>query len=180
MTLGATLIISNWDKVGPVVKSVWSELDRVVQIMGGWEGAVTNISTLMAGVFMVNTVGSMKAALTTAQALSGVLGSIASLGTMTVSIGVAIYMFKKLNDIADAVTSKDQTGSFWDSLKQRWSAGGWYNNEQQLNSARSANMQTAKVNVSFDNPPPGMKVTPASTATPWLSYDVGYSRFSKP
>ena len=180
LTLGATLIINNWDEVGPIVKSVWTELDKVVHMMGGWEGAVTNISTLMAGVFMVNTVGSIKAALTSAQALSNVLGSIASLGTMTVTIGVAIYMFKKLNEIADAVTSKDQTGSFWDSFKQRWSAGGWYNNEQQMNNARSANMQTAKVNVSFDNAPPGMKVAPTATATPWLSYDVGYNRYSNP
>lgn len=40
--------------------------------------------------------------------------------------------------------------------------------------------QPAELKVSFEGAPQGMKVTPATTATPWLSYDVGYSRYSRP
>ncbi|MEG1350794.1 MAG: phage tail tape measure protein, partial [Hafnia sp.] len=99
LSLGATLAISYWDEVGPVVKSVWVELDKVAQSMGGWEATITTISTVMAGVFMVKTVGSLTAALGAARSLSVILGRIASLGAMTVTIGIALAMFKQLEDL---------------------------------------------------------------------------------
>lgn len=39
--------------------------------------------------------------------------------------------------------------------------------------------QQGELKVSFEGAPPGMRVaTPPGSATPWLSYDVGYTRFS--
>ncbi|HHI0482519.1 TPA: phage tail tape measure protein, partial [Klebsiella pneumoniae] len=182
LVLGGSLIVSNWDQVGPVVKAVWQDVNDVVEAMGGWKSTIEGVSAVMAGVFTVRTVGTLKTALSTATSLSGVLGQIASLGALTVSIGVAIYIFKKLNDIADAVTEKDGTTSFWQSLRNRWSAGGWYNNQQGGPGYQSAvplsRPQQGELKVTFDNAPPGMRVAPAGNALPWLNYDVGYNRFS--
>lgn len=182
LVLGGSLIVSNWDQVGPVVKAVWQDVNDVVEAMGGWQSTIEGVSAVMAGVFTVRTVGTLKTALTTATSLSGVLAQIASLGALTVSIGVAIYIFKKLNDIADAVTEKDGTTSFWQSLKNRWNAGGWYNNQQGGPGYQSvvplSRPQQGELKVTFDNAPPGMRVAPAGNSLPWLNYDVGYNRFS--
>ncbi|CAB5605524.1 phage tail tape measure protein, TP901 family, core region [Citrobacter youngae] len=202
---GALLIIENWDDVAPVIKSVWQEVDNVAQVMGGWETVLGGIGMYMTGAFAVKTIGSLRTAFALASQLSGVLGKIAMLGATTVQIGVAIYMFEQLKEIADAAKEADHTDSFWDSLKNRWNSGGWYNNKQQremfagqttrenyqpavpllrpgavMDRAQSPQTQRSELNVSFDNAPPGMRVaTPAGSATPWLSYDVGYSRFSR-
>lgn len=182
LVLGGSLIVSNWDQIGPVVKSVWKYVNEVVEAMGGWETVLAAVSTLMVGAFADNTVGTLESALSTASSLSEVLGQIASLGALTVSIGVAIYVFKKLNDIADSVTKKDGTTSFWESLKNRWNAGGWYNNQQEGPGYQSAvplsRPEQGELKVTFDNAPPGMRVAPAGNALPWLNYDVGYNRFS--
>ena len=182
LVLGGSLIVSNWDQIAPVVKSVWKYVNEVVEAMGGWETILAAVSTLMVGAFADNTVGTLESALSTASSLSEVLGQIASLGALTVSIGVAIYVFKKLNDIADSVTKKDGTTSFWESLKNRWNAGGWYNNQQEGPGYQSAvplsRPEQGELKVTFDNAPPGMRVAPAGNALPWLNYDVGYNRFS--
>ncbi len=182
LVLGGSLIVSNWDQIGPVVKSVWKYVNEVVEAMGGWETILAAVSTLMVGAFADNTVGTLESALSTASSLSEVLGQIASLGALTVSIGVAIYVFKKLNDIADSVTKKDGTTSFWESLKNRWNAGGWYNNQQEGPGYQSAvplsRPEQGELKVTFDNAPPGMRVAPAGNSLPWLNYDVGYNRFS--
>lgn len=182
LVLGGSLIVSNWDQIGPVVKSVWKYVNEVVEAMGGWETILAAVSTLMVGAFADNTFGTLESALSTASSLSEVLGQIASLGALTVSIGVAIYVFKKLNDIADSVTKKDGTTSFWESLKNRWNAGGWYNNQQEGPGYQSAvplsRPEQGELKVTFDNAPPGMRVAPAGNALPWLNYDVGYNRFS--
>lgn len=197
LTLGATLAISNWDKVGPVVKSVWKELDKVAQSMGGWETTITTISTLMAGVFMTKTVGSLSTALGTAQSLSGVLGRIASMGAMTVTIGIALSMFKQLENLekqsSQAGKSKGQflvdkmqsnehergyTG-FIPRLRELLGLGdtgaqGGYSPSVSLNRG-----QPAALKVSFENAPPGMKVNDVGNALPWLNYDVGYTSLSR-
>jgi len=182
LVLGGSLIVSNWDQIGPVVKSVWKYVNEVVEAMGGWETILAAVSTLMVGAFADNTVGTLESALSTASSLSEVLGQIASLGALTVSIGVAIYVFKKLNDIADSVTKKDGTTSFWESLKNRWNAGGWYNNQHEGPGYQSAvplsRPEQGELKVTFDNAPPGMRVAPAGNSLPWLNYDVGYNRFS--
>ncbi len=140
----------------------------------------------MTGVFTVKTLGTLRTALTLATQLSGVLGKIATLGATTVQIAVAIYMFEQLKEIADAAKEADHTDSFWQSLKNRWNAGGWYNNKQQvqqrdmltgqttrdnfslsspllrqgpvLDRAAAPAAQRSELKVTFDNAPPGMRV----------------------
>lgn len=131
LAAGAMLIINNWDDVAPVIKEVWQEVDNVAQAMGGWETILGGVGMYMTGAFTVKTIGSLRTAFALASQLSGVLGKIAMLGATTVQIAVAIYMFEQLKEIADAAKEADHTDSFWDSLKNRWNSGGWYNNKQQ-------------------------------------------------
>lgn len=42
-------------------------------------------------------------------------------------MGVGAYQ-----NISNAATKEDHTDSLWESIKQRWSAGGWYNNQQNM------------------------------------------------
>lgn len=205
LAAGALLIIENWDEVGPVIKEVWQEVDKVAQSMGGWESVLGGVSLYMAGAFTLKTIGSLRTALTLATQLSGVLGKIATMGVSTIQIAVAIYMFEQLKEISDAAKQADHTDSLWQSIKSRWMAGGWYNNKElvkqrqlatgqstrdnfkpqvplsrTLDSPVTPQTQRSELNVTFDNAPQGMRVSnPAGSAVPWLNYDVGYSRFSR-
>lgn len=130
LAAGALLIIQNWDDVAPVIKAVWQEVDNVAQAIGDWETVLGGVGLYMTGAFSLKTIGSLRTALALATQLSGVLGKIATMGVATIQIAVAIYMFEQLKEIADATKKADQTDSFWQSLKNRWNSGGWYNNQQ--------------------------------------------------
>lgn len=195
LAAGALLIIENWDQVGPVIKDVWQQVDKVAQAVGGWETVLGGVGLYMTGAFTVKTIGSLQTALTLATQLSGVLGKISSLGVATIQIAVAIYMFEQLKQIADAAKQADHTDSFWDSLKNRMNAGGWYNNQQEVNRRQAAGYKPSvsllkpvgqqqqangELLVRFENSPPGMRVAPVGGASSGISYDVGYNRFAKP
>lgn len=193
--LGIGLLISDWGRFGPVVERVWTKIDGLTEALGGMNGIITGIGGVMAGLFTLQVIGSLTTATTKASGLLAVLTKIGKLSALTVSIAVALYMFKKLEEISDATTQKDGTESFWESLKKRWKAGGWYNNEQKLKSSdvplnpqsmsgplmrSDATAQKGEIKVSFENSPPGMRVEPSGSALPWFDLDVGYNRFSKP
>ncbi|MGC6389646.1 lytic transglycosylase domain-containing protein [Ewingella sp. S1.OA.A_B6] len=42
-----------------------------------------------------------------------------------------VYVARKADELSETITKKDGTKSVWQSIKDRWSAGGWYNYEQQ-------------------------------------------------
>lgn len=132
--LGIGLLISNWDKFGPVVERVWTKIDGLAGALGGMNGIITGIGGLMAGAFTLQVIGSLTTATTKAGGLLAILSKISKLSALTVSIAVALYMFQKLEEISDAATQKDGTASFWESFKQRWKAGGWYNNQKNSDS----------------------------------------------
>jgi TP901 family phage tail tape measure protein len=132
--LGIGLLISDWDKFGPVVEKVWTKIDGLAGALGGMNGIITGIGGLMAGAFTLQVIGSLTTATTKAGGLLAILSKISKLSALTVSIAVALYMFQKLEEISDAATQKDGTASFWESLKQRWKAGGWYNNQKNSDS----------------------------------------------
>jgi len=206
LAAGAMLIIDNWDEVGPVIKEVWQEVDKVAQMMGGWETVLGGVGLYMTGAFTVKTIGSLRTALMLAKDLSGVLGKIAGMGVTTIQIAVAIYMFEKLKEIAEATKQADHTDSFWQSLKNRWGSGGWYNNQKNremikqdtrgdfkpsvplnkpsvLDRAVAPGTQRSELKVSFENAPQGMRVADIpSSGNPLMniSHDVGYSPFKLP
>lgn len=99
LVAGAMLIIENWDEVGPVIKAVWKEVDNVAQAMGGWETVIKGVGLVMAGSFAVNTIGSLRQSVLLAGQLSGLLGKIGRMGAMTLTIGVAVSLFKELQDM---------------------------------------------------------------------------------
>ncbi|WP_367396306.1 phage tail tape measure protein [Pantoea sp. Ep11b] len=130
--LGIGILISDWDKFGPVVERVWTKIDGLTESLGGMNGIITGIGGVMAGAFTLQVIGSLTTATAKASGLLAVLSKISKLSALTVSIAVALYMFKKLEEISDAVTKKDGTESFWESFKKRLKAGGWYNNQRDL------------------------------------------------
>lgn len=130
--LGIGLLISDWDKFGPIVERVWTKIDGLTESLGGMNGIITGIGGVMAGAFTLQVIGSLTTATAKASGLLAVLSKISKLSALTVSIAVALYMFKKLEEISDAATQKDGTESFWESFKKRWKAGGWYNNQKDL------------------------------------------------
>lgn len=99
LAAGAMLIIENWDDVAPVIKAVWQEIDNVAQEMGGWETVIKGISLVMAGYFTVRTIGALQQSVRLAGRLSSLLGKIGRMGAMTLTIGVAVSLFKELKDL---------------------------------------------------------------------------------
>lgn len=99
LVAGAMLIIENWDDVAPVIKAVWQEVDNVAQAMGGWETVIEGVGLVMAGSFTVRTIGALQQSVLLAGQLSGLLGKIGRMGAMTLTIGVAVSLFKELKDL---------------------------------------------------------------------------------
>ncbi|EIM1582149.1 phage tail tape measure protein [Salmonella enterica] len=91
LVAGAMLIIENWDDVAPVIKAVWQEVDNVAQAMGGWDTVIEGVGLVMAGSFTVRTIGALQQ--------SVLLGKIGRMGAMTLTIGVAVSLFKELKDL---------------------------------------------------------------------------------
>ncbi|PWW05900.1 hypothetical protein DES37_112166, partial [Mangrovibacter plantisponsor] len=195
LVIGAGLIVSNWDKVGPVVKAVWNNINDVVQLLGGWEPVLMGISTLVAGAWLTSMLKGLSGANGAAGGLAKNLRGIASMGTITVTISVLFELMKKLDSMhQDAAKNNMDIGTymaeqvqksesdrgykgFIPRLKELLNVDGSQNSSVPLASPRP---QQSELKVSFDNAPPGMRVTPATgTANPWnVSYDVGYNRYS--
>jgi TP901 family phage tail tape measure protein len=193
---GAYLIIDNWETVGPVIKSVWVEVDKVAQAMGGWETVLGGVSMYMAGTFTVKTLGSLRTALALATQLSGVLGKIGRMGAMTLTIGIALSLFKELQELEHkAEESGVSKGDFLvnrmrEKEKARGYEGFWPRLKEflipesrpvlDLESMRRS--QRSELKVTFDNAPQGMKVVDIPKAgDPFMkiTHDVGYSPFRR-
>ncbi|EIH9537391.1 phage tail tape measure protein [Escherichia coli] len=193
--IGVGLLISNWDKFGPVIERVWHKVDGVAQAIGGWETPIESISALMAGAFTLKTIGALTTATTKAGSLAAILTKISRLGAMTITIGVAIDLFNRLKDLQDAASKNGKSvgqelidrknaaerergyNGFLPRLKELLNIDGSGNSAVPLASARP---QQGELKVTFDNAPPGMQVAPVGNNMPWVNYDVGYNRFSKP
>lgn len=243
LAAGALLIINNWDKVGPVVKQVWTEIDNVAQEMGGWQTVIEGIGAVMAGSFAIKTIGSLQQAVTLAGSLSGLLGKISRLGAMTITIGIAVSLLKQLQDLdkqakgqglskgevlVNRMHSEERERGYNGFIPRLREIFGLdnpipdakYQPKVPLQQPASSDSQPAvnfktpnlldvlgtgiltpdlalkpnlalekpsafsapqqgELKVSFEGAPPGMRVAaPPGNAMPWLTYDVGYNRFS--
>ncbi|EEJ5963396.1 phage tail tape measure protein, partial [Salmonella enterica] len=69
------------------------------QEMGGWETVIEGVGLVMAGSFTVRTIGALQQSVLLAGRLSGLLGKIGRMGAMTLTIGVAVSLFKELKDL---------------------------------------------------------------------------------
>lgn len=104
LAAGAMLIIQNWDDVGPVIKEVWHELDRVVQQLGGWETAIKAVAAISAVYIGINMVTNLQTAIATqkqwtaaAGATGGVLKSLGKISLIggLVELGLMAQKFEK-------------------------------------------------------------------------------------
>ncbi|WP_320759857.1 phage tail tape measure protein [Enterobacter roggenkampii] len=188
LAAGAMLIIQNWDDVAPVIKAAWVEVDKVAQEMGGWETVIKGVGLVMAGAFTVKTIGALQQSVLLATQLSGLLGKISKMGAMTLTIGVAVSLFKELQDLdKNASEAGMDAGSFLVQKMQGKERERGYNGfmprlkellgiEQNVPEGRyqpaiplsrpgpalerisSPVAQKSELKVTFDNAPQGMRV----------------------
>lgn len=122
--------LSNWMKSHPeemkqkvdaffgAIESGAKMADKAAQEVGGWENAIK----LLIGLKVATWVMGITKAFTGLFALTPPVWFVAAS-----AVGVGAYQ-----NISNAATKADHTDSLWESIKQRWSAGGWYNNQQNI------------------------------------------------
>lgn len=122
--------LSNWMKSHPeemkqkvdaffgAIESGAKMADKAAQEVGGWENAIK----LLIGLKVATWVMGITKAFTGLFALTPPVWFVAAS-----AVGVGAY-----HNISNAATKADHTDSLWESIKQRWSAGGWYNNQQNI------------------------------------------------
>lgn len=130
---GVLLKLSNWMKSHPdemrqkveaffgAIESGAKVADRAAKSVGGWENAIK----LLIGLKVATWVMGITRAFTGLFALTPPAWFVAAS-----AVGVGAYQ-----NISNAATKADHTNSLWESIKQRWSAGGWYNNQQNIQAA---------------------------------------------
>ncbi|HDU4297794.1 TPA: lytic transglycosylase domain-containing protein [Klebsiella variicola] len=127
---GVLLQLSNWMKSHPdemrqkvesffgAIESGAKVADNAARSVGGWENAIK----LLIGLKVATWVMGITKAFTGLLALTPPAWFVAAS-----AVGVGAYQ-----NISNAATKADHTDSLWESIKQRWSAGGWYNNQQNI------------------------------------------------
>lgn len=122
--------LSNWMKSHPeemkqkvdaffgAIESGAKMADKAAQEVGGWENAIK----LLIGLKVATWVMGITKVFTGLFALTPPAWFVAAS-----AVGVGAYQ-----NISNAATKADHTDSLWESIKQRWSAGGWYNNQQNI------------------------------------------------
>lgn len=198
LLIGAgALIVANWDTVGPVFKDVWNQIKPIVDLVGGWEGAMKGLALYMAGDFAFSFLKGINAGGAGVRGLNGALKTLISYGGQMVTIGVIISLFKQLDDLSkeSQATNKSKgeilvdrlkkgeqdrgyTG-FIPRMKELLNMDGSQNAKVPLASARPQAVN-GEITVKFDNAPPGMAIVGTKTNQSGfgVGYDVGYSRFA--
>lgn len=126
--------LSNWMKSHPeemkqkvdaffgAIESGAKMADKAAQAVGGWENAIKIIIGASVGGKLLFFLANLSKALL-------VLTGITLPGWLVAASAVGVGAYQ---NISNAATKADHTDSLWESIKQRWSAGGWYNNQQNI------------------------------------------------
>lgn len=198
LLIGAgALIVANWDTVGPVFKDVWNQIKPIVDMVGGWEGAMKGLALYMAGDFAFSFLKGINAGGAGVRGLNGALKTLFSYAGQMVTISVIIGLFKQLDDLskesqatkkskgdilADRLKKGEQDrgySGFIPRMKELLNMDGSHNSKVPLASVRPQPVN-GEITVKFDNAPPGMSVAQTKTNQSGfgIGYDVGYSRFA--
>lgn len=141
---GASNVTDEMMKKAREVKSVMGELDQVIQNLGNdiviafggdaieamkeFDSWVVNNKDNILGFFREGADWAKKMA----DAVGGTSNALnILLAIKNPYLAAGVYAGRKASEISETVTEQDGTESFWESLKGRWKAGGWYNYEQQ-------------------------------------------------
>ncbi|ELY5939630.1 phage tail tape measure protein [Cronobacter malonaticus] len=206
LVIGAYEIIEHWDEVGPVIKKVWKEVDKVVEQFGGWETVLTAISIFVTTKWtadIINSISSVTEKMRTLKkvtketGLFGKYGAYAAIGSMfyaPVENGLNSiipesskeWMKNKGLFVATDFTpffDRGEYEKYQAGLGKTTTASGDktipVNGEPLLQS--TSPKQQAEIKVSFDNAPSGMRVVDSKSGNQSMRVvtDVGYSPFSK-
>lgn len=102
--------------------------DDAIQTMDKFDKWVTEHKGDIIGLFKEGTEWAKKFT----EAVGGTANALNILiGIKNPYLAAGVYAGRKVSEISDEVTKKDGTKSLWQSIKDRWNAGGWYNYEQQ-------------------------------------------------
>ncbi|HGJ5856481.1 phage tail tape measure protein [Arsenophonus nasoniae] len=199
MVIGGGLIVENWETIGPIIKAVWQNIDGVIQAIGGWETVLAGILVFVTTKWAVDMVKSIRnvtremktLAKNSPSGIKGVLGKAGLIGG--ISMGVEPLVDKGLNAVfggnewfQNLRTARDWSefgrSMIGNSHLLKDDEGNWQYKEDPPNTLDSFGKNETRdgeVRLIFENTPQGMRVAPVGNALPWLSYDVGYNRFSK-
>lgn len=194
IALGGSLILSNWEQIGPVVKDVWNIINGAVETMGGWQPVLSTMATFISGLWLASMLKGIGGANKEAASLGKNLKGIANMGVISITITVLFNLMKKLDDLhQEAAKQNTDVGSFLVKRLQQGEEERGYTGfiprlkellgiDQGGPNVASTSLhpqsQQGELKVTFDNAPPGMRVAPSGNSLPWLNYDVGYNRFS--
>lgn len=208
LVLAGGLIVENWDTVGPTIQSALTEINKVVEAIGGWESVLKGILAFMVikwSVDMVSSIGSVTKEMGKLGKVTkgtGLFGggamALGRLGTIGAALTAKEYVadpleerFTWLKDNVVTRTLNDLPGlDSVDALGKKLLP--WRREENQGRQYQPSVSLLRPVNPSpqqppggeftfkFENMPAGMKVQTDSKLPPGISYDVGYNRFAKP
>lgn len=143
--------LSNWMKSHPeemkqkvdaffgAIESGAKMADKAAQAVGGWENAIKIIIGASVGGKLLFFLANLSKALL-------VLTGITLPGWLVAASAVGVGAYQ---NISNAATKEDHTDSLWESIKQRWSAGGWYNNQQNMQAVSPEQRKTDQDERSF-------------------------------
>ncbi|HGJ5882469.1 phage tail tape measure protein [Arsenophonus sp.] len=199
MVIGGGLIVENWETIGPIIKAVWQNIDGVIQAIGGWETVLAGILVFVTTKWAVDMVKSIRnvtremktLAKNSPSGIKGVLGKAGLIGG--ISMGVEPLVDKGLNAVfggnewfQNLRTARDWSefgrSMIGNSHLLKDDQGNWQFKEDPPNTLDSFGKNETRdgeVRLIFENTPQDMRVAPVGNALPWLSYDVGYNRFSR-
>lgn len=109
--------------IADTISEVAKVANQAADSVGGWKNAILLLIGASVGGKLLGFLGLMT------RAFSGIF-ALTPPAWVLAAVGVGAYA---ANNINTAVTQADHTSSFWESVKQRWNAGGWYNNQQNNN-----------------------------------------------
>lgn len=194
MVVAGGLIVDNWEAVSPVVKAVWSDIDGVVEAIGGWETVLKGILAFVVLKWSVDMVKSIRNVTSEMKKLTGTKGILGKAGVIgAISMGVEPLVDKGINAFfggsewfQNIRTARDW-GEFGRSIignshLVKDDKGDWQFQKTPQNTFDSIGKNEpidGEVRLIFENAPQGMRLAPEGNPPSWLSYDVGYNRFAK-
>ncbi len=199
MVIGGGLIVDNWETIGPIIKAVWQDIDGVIQAIGGWETVLAGILVFVTTKWAVDMVKSIRHVTREMKTLaknspSGIKGVLGKAGLIWgISMGVEPLVDKGLNAVfgGNEWFQNLRTARDWSEFGRsiignshllKDDKGNWQFKEDPPNTLDSFGKNETRdgeVRLIFENTPQDMRVAPVGNALPWLSYDVGYNRFSR-
>lgn len=138
-------LFGDYAQYKPTIDNLLTSMHSVLDMIGGWKTVFEGFGIYLAGAWLTNVLKTLGLVRAEATVLSTVIATMMSrLAILTAGMSLA---YEAYSNISNAATSKDGTGSLWESIKGRVAAGGWYNyNQQQMGGNSTSNTSSQNLN----------------------------------